>query len=385
MRVLVLGCGNIGSVAAADLAKSMPTVDVVVADRDLNMAKATVKRIDEKNVSAAQVDASDRRQLAKALDDCDLALGFLPGNLGYKLIETCISERKDLVDVSYMAENPLTLHANAVKADVTVVPDCGLAPGITNILAGNASTKLDAVKSIHVVVGGLPERPVPPLGYMITWSAESLIDEYTRKALIVKNGKRVTVKALTGLEEIEFPSLGRLEAFYTDGLRTLVDTMKGVEEMWEKTLRYPGHAEKIRLIEAMGFFDRKTVKINSVDVSPRAFTAKLFIRKLARPKVRDIVALQVEVEGLIGHEHASHVYRLLDRYDKVHETTAMARTTAYPASIVAQLLLDKHVKQKGIVPPERIGANDELFKRFLNELNKRGVRISEEKTAVQRQ
>lgn len=379
MKTLVVGCGNIGSVAAEDFAKSMPDCKVVVADKDKERALTVAKGIGTSNVSWTRLDMADYDELVDTLKDFDLAMGFLPGKLGHRLIKACIDAGTDLVDVSYMSENPLTLNPEATQAGVTVVPDCGLAPGISNALVGHATEELDNVNSVSIMVGGLPERPVPPLGYVITWSPESLIDEYTRKAGIVKRGKAVEVEALTGLEEIKFPKIGKLEAFYTDGLRTLLHTMRNVCEMSEKTLRYPGHAEKIRLLDAIGLFEEERIDVEGVDVSPRKLAVKLLASRLWRPEVKDIVALRVEVSGIRKGRKTRYVYHLLDYFDEKRKVTAMARTTAYPASIIAQLILKKAVKMKGVVPPEKIGADNELFESFSKELKKRGIKISKEK------
>jgi lysine 6-dehydrogenase len=316
--------------------------------------------------------------LTKTLKDFDLIMGFLPANLGYRLAKACIEAGEDLVDVSYMPENPLTLNKEAVKASVTIIPDCGLAPGISNILIGHAIGNLDKVQTIHIMVGGLPEKLVPPLDYTITWSLESLIDEYTRKARIVRKGKIAYVEALSGLEEVKFPDIGRLEAFYTDGLRTLLYTIRNVDEMWEKTLRYPGHAEKIQLLKVLGFFDEKQINVEGVQLSPRKLTVKLIEQKLWKPEIRDIVALRIEVLGVKDGEQTRYVYHLLDHYDEKNQITAMARTTAYPASIIAQLMLEENIKDKGVIPPEMLGMNEELFQKFLDELEERGIKITAE-------
>jgi len=380
MKVLIVGCGNIGSVAAEDLAKSISSIQVVVADKSETRAKEVAEKIGKENVSWIQLDVMNPSKLGNALKDFDLVMGFLPGKLGYRLTEACIDAGKDSVDVSFMAENPLTLTDNAIKANVTIVPDCGLAPGISNILVGHAASELDKVQAVHIMVGGLPEKPVPPLGYVVTWSPENLIDEYMRKAKIVEEGKIVEVEALSGLEEVNFPELGKVEAFYTDGLRTLPHTITDAPDMWEKTLRYSGHAEKVKLLKALGFFEEEQIDIDSVSVSPRKLTAKLFERKLRKPEVKDIVALKVEVSGVKNGRQTRYIYHLLDYYDEKLGITAMARTTAYTASIVAQFMLKKALKEKGVVPTEIIGKNSELFQLFLDELKKRGIRIAEEKT-----
>ena len=380
MKVLVAGCGNIGSVAAEDLARNVKSAEVTVADNDKTRAKAVAEKIGTENVSWKQIDVSNHKELTNTLKDSDLVMGFLPGKLGYGFAEACVAAGKDLVDVSYMAENPLDLNDKALKNDVTIVPDCGLAPGISNVLVGHAVSKLDVVETVQIVVGGLPEKPIPPLGYSITWSPESLIDEYTRKARIVKMGKIAEVEALTGLEQIAFPGFGKLEAFYTDGLRTLMHTIKA-RNMWEKTLRYPGHADKINLIKALGFFEEKEIEVDGAAVSPRKLTAKLLGQKLRRSEIKDVVALEVRVAGVKGQKRMKYLYRLLDYCDAKQGVTAMARTTAYPASIVAQLLVKRRVEEKGVVPPENLGMRGEIFEAFLNELEKRGVKIKVKSTA----
>lgn len=379
MKVLVVGCGNIGSVAAEHLAKSMSSVKVFVADKNGTIAKDVAQQIGRENVSWIQLDVTDRKKLVDVLKDFDLVMGFLPGKFGYSLVETCIDARKDLVDVSYMPENPLALNSKAAKAGVTIIPDCGLAPGISNVLVGHAVTKLDKVKAIHIMVGGLPEKPVPPLGYVITWSPENLIDEYTRKAMIVKEGKKVEVEALTGLEEVQVSGFGKLEAFFTDGLRTLLHTMSNVRDMWEKTLRYTGHAEKVKVLKTLGFFEEETIDADGVRVSPRRLTAKLLQKKLWKPEIRDVVVLKVEVSGDKNGRETGYVYNLLDYCDEKTGTTAMARTTAYPASIIAQLLLKKAIRGKGVIPPENVGKDSMVFESFLKELEKCGVKVIETK------
>ena len=377
MRMLVLGYGNIGSVLATDLAESMPSIEVVIAGRHRDKAEEGATVINRENVTGFQLDAHDYSGLVDAMKKFDLAIGTLPGDVGYRSVKAAIDAKIDMVDISYMPENPLTLNEDAIKADVTIVPDCGVAPGLSNMLVGRALSKLDLVESIYVMVGGLPEEPVPPLGYIITWSIEGLIDEYTRKAKIVENGEVVEVEALTGLEEVEFPGVGKLEGFYTDGLRTLLHTVKGVKNMWEKTLRYPGHVEKIKLLKTLGFFDEHPVEVENTRLPPRKVTIKLLEKKLRRPEIKDILAMKVEVSGIAEGSRKCYVYHLLDRYDQKHGVTAMARTTAYPASILAQLISQKAIEEKGVIPLEKLGVKEKNFNKILAELEKRRVKIVE--------
>ena len=380
MKALVMGCGNIGSIAAEDLATSMGSTEVVVADVDEARAKIVAQKIGASNVSWILSDVMKQNELLNTLKEFDLVMGFLPAHLAYRLAETCIIAHKSLVDVSYMSEDPLRLNDAAVRAGSTLVPDCGLAPGISNVLVGNSVSTLDKIKSVHIMVGGLPEKPIPPLGYVVTWSPESLIDEYTRKAWIVRKGRTIPVEALSGLQEIEFPGVGKLEAFYTDGLRTLPQTIKHVEDMWEKTLRYPGHAEKVKLLRTLGFFSSTKVNLEGAQIQPRTLTAKILEQKLSNRTPKDIVALKTETQGTRDKKRTKQVYTLLDSWDEKRGITAMARTTAYPASIVGQMILNKHLKEKGVVPPERIGMDKRLFKLFSESLKNRGIDIKKEKT-----
>ena len=369
----MLGCGKIGSVIAMDLDKSLKGAEVTVADRSRGMAEAAASGIE--GAEWAVADVTDRPGTVEALRGFDLVVGALPGDYGYGALKAAVEARVNMVDISFAPEDPLGLHDAAKGAGITIIPDCGVAPGLSNMLVGYASSKLDRVRGAHIMVGGLPEYQVPPLGYTITWSAEGLIDEYMRGARIIEGGRVVEVPALSGLEEVEFPGVGTLEAFYTDGLRTLLRSMPGVESMWEKTLRYPGHVEKIGLLRELGFFGEEPVNVESVRVSPRLVTARILERSLRRPEVGDILAMTVEVAGERGGEEARFRYRILDRFDEEGKVTAMARTTAYTASIVAQKLAKGEVEERGVVPPERLGMDEGLFEDILSELRGRGVQV----------
>jgi len=378
----VLGCGNIGSVAAQDLAESLPSAKITMVDVDKSRAEEAASKIGLNNVSWLQTDASNHSELVSTIKKFDLILGALPGGMGFKLCKASVAAKVNLIDVSYTPENVMALNKDAAKAKVCIIPDCGMSPGLGNILVGRAVSKLDKVESVHLLNGGLPEKPVPPLGYVITWSVKDLIDMYSRKVNIVKDGKAVQVEAMSGLEEITFPGLGRLEAFYTDGLRTLLHTVKGVSDMWEKSLRYPGHIERIKLLKTLGFFDEKQVEVRNIQISPREVTAKLLARKLKMPEVPDVVAMHVEVNGLKDGKKVMYTFHMLDRYDKKRRVTAMARTTAYTASIVAQLLAKKAIEEKGVFPPEKIGMNEKLYKKFMNMMKKRRIVIKESKKTL---
>ncbi len=379
MKILVLGYGYIGAVVAADISENLPSAQVVVAGRRRSKAEEVAAAVDNDNVTGLQLDARHSHELVHTMKAFDVVVGALPGNIGFQSIEAAIAAEVNMVDVSFMPEDPFTLNEAAIKAGVTVVPDCGVAPGLSNLLVGHAVSELNQVESVHIMVGGLPVKPVPPLNYTVTWSVESLIDEYTRKASIVKNGKTVEVEALTGLERIDFPGLGELEAFYTDGLRTLLHSVKA-PTMWEKTLRYPGHAEKIRFLKALGYLEEMPVEVGELQVRPRKLTAKLLEYKLAKPDVPDLVALKVEVAGKTSGLKRKHVYHLLDYYDRDKGVTAMARTTGYPTSILAQLVAQEADMAKGVVPLEKVGVDKEMFNRIMVELEKRQIKIVEDQS-----
>ncbi|MGD2142702.1 MAG: saccharopine dehydrogenase family protein, partial [Candidatus Bathyarchaeota archaeon] len=349
MKVLVLGSGKIGSVIAQDFSESQPGAKITLGDISPERAKTAASKIP--GAGWTKIDTADHIGLVQQMRDFDLALGALPGEYGYDVLKAAIETGINMVDVSFTPENPLDLDRSAKDAGITLIPDCGVAPGLSNILVGYSASRLDKIREAHIMVGGIPETPIPPLGYTITWSAEGLIDEYIRDVGIIKEGELVRVPALSGLEEIDFPGVGKLEAFYTDGLRTLSETFSGTVSMWEKTLRYPGHVEKVRLLRELGFFDDEPVKVRGEKVSPRLVSARLLERTLWKPEVGDLLAMNIEVRGTISGKQAGYGYKILDRFDHEKKVTAMARTTAYTASVVAGMVSKGIVDGPGVIPP----------------------------------
>jgi len=375
VKILTIGCGYIGSVLAKHLSEKIPSAEINISDENIEAIEKVVSSINKSNINCLQLDFSDYNRLIRIAEDFNILIGLAPGRLGYKTMKAAIEASVDMVDLSYTPEDPLTLNEDASKAGVTIIPDCGVAPGLSNILVGRAVGMLDEVKNVYILVGGLPQSHTPPLNYKVTWCVENLIEEYVRKAKIVKDGKTIEVEALNGLEEIEFPGVGRVEAFYTDGVRTLHQTVRGVSSMWEKTLRYPGHAEKIRLLRDLGFFDEKPIE----GISPRSITTKLLEQKLSMPEIRDLLAMQVEVGGMKDGRKTRYIYQVLDYYDEKKNVTAMGRTTAYTASVVIQLLAENVIEENGVVPPERLGMKENMFDRILTELEKDDVKVIAEK------
>lgn len=372
MKVIVLGSGKIGSVIAKDFSKT--GADITMSDIDINRARNAAEPI---GGDAVVFDTSDHPSMVKTLGDYELVLSALPGDYGYAALKACIEAGKNMIDVSFTPEDPTLLDEEAKEAGITIIPDCGVAPGLSNMLVGYGASQLDTVEEAKIMVGGIPEKEVPPLGYTITWSADGLIDEYIRDVSIVKDGELIQVPALSGLEKIEFPGVGTLEAFYTDGLRTLVQSFPGVKNLYEKTLRYPGHVEKVKMLRELGFFSEESVRVLGNDVLPKLVTARIFEKSLTRPEIGDLLAMMIEVNGVKDGKRKGFRYHILEYIDHETGVSAMARTTAYTTSIVAGIFVAGGVKKKGVIPMERLGSDHGFVKKVFAEHKKRGIDITE--------
>jgi len=373
MRVLVLGCGMMGSAIAKDMARSHEVSEVVVGDLDRNRVDYLVRAIASEKVSGVRVDVTDQTGLAQLMKGFNVATAALPHEISIYASKAAVKAGVHLVDLAY-DEKVWELDEPAKKAGVTLIPGCGVAPGLTNILAGVGVNLLDEVDEVRLICGGIPQRPVPPLGYRIVFSPQTLVDMYCRRARIIRDGEVVEVETLSGLERIHFPGLGELEAFYTDGLSTLLRTMRGrVRNMYEKTARWPGHAEKIETLRRLGFFDEEPIQVDGVNVVPRRISIALLSRALGRGE-RDVTVLRVDVKGRRGDERITHSFIMVDFYDEKEGVTSMARTTGFTASIVSRMVADGTVQERGVVPPE-LAVCGERFERLVSELSQRGIRI----------
>lgn len=334
-RILVLGGGHQGQTVAADLRAALPSARIEVAD--VRAGAGTI-----------QADLSDRATLVRLMAGCDLAVGALPSRFGFGAMAAAIEAGRNLVDLSFCPEDALSLDAEARRAGVTIIPDCGLAPGLSNLLVGRAlaAGPLDRVR---IRVGGFAQDPARPYGYVVTWSVDDLLEEYTRPARIVADGEIVEVPALSGLEIVDVPGVGRLESFFTDGLRTLMTL--GVRDMDEMTLRWPGHVDAIRPLLSAGTFV-ETIR-----------------RECSADPARDLVVLLIETTRGGRREEAL----LVDRFDGRH--TAMARTTAFTCSIVAQWVATNGAPESGVRPLEALAADDGLCRHVLESLARRGVAL----------
>lgn len=371
--MLVLGYGLVGSVIVSDLVSSNLVSVVGVGDYNYEILKS----LHNEKVESFRIDVRDKNELVRVMKEYDVVIGALPGSLGFRAEDAAVDAGVNMVDISYMPEDPFRLDSKAKDAGVTIIPDCGVAPGLSNLLVGYGYSKFDEVKSVRILVGGLPRRRVPPLDYVITWSSEDLIEEYTRPVRIIKDGSLSYVDPLTGVELVQFEGLGEFEAFYTDGLRTLIKTFGNkVNEMWEKTLRYPGHAEKILLFKKLGMLSDDPLDLGSVKVEPRKFLIKLLDKSL-RVKEPDMLLLRVTLNGVKNGLSLSKVFEVVDVYDESKGITALSRTTGYTATGIALLLGMGIINEKGVFPPEMIGLNEKYMKYILKHLSEHSIHIKE--------
>src|SRR6266704_219410 len=274
MKILVVGCGKVGSEIARDLAASNEVDSVVAMDANSQNLKLLRKRVPKK-LHTVMLSISQKNRLHGLLRKVDLVCGALPGRLGFDLMSETVNAGRDTVDISYTPRDAFLLQGQAREAGCRVVPQCGVAPGFTNMCVGDASRKLDQMKSVEIFVGGLPEKPEPPLNYRIVFSLEDVVNEYSRPVQVIENGKVQKVESLSGRGLTSFPGVGRLEYFLTDGLGSLPRSYPKTREMHEFTLRYPGHADMMSTLQVLGFFERKPVRAGGVVVEPRQLSIEL--------------------------------------------------------------------------------------------------------------
>ena len=371
MKVLVVGCGKVGSEIARDLARD-PEVDSVVASDTSPENLRKLKGIDR--IATRRLDISQKNEVRRAMQNADVVCGALPGRIGFQVMAQAVQNGRNVVDISYTPENPFRLHQEARRKDVVVVPQCGVAPGFTNMCVGDAHQKLGKILRIRIYVGGLPQKPVPPLNYRVVFSLDDVINEYSRPVHVISNGRKELVEPLSGRGTLSFPGVGKLEYFLTDGLGSLPRSFPKVRDMFEYTLRYPGHADMMETLRVLGFFDRRRVPVDRYDLEPRALSVALLKESMSLGAPEDLLALRVEVEGKNGRSN-SLTYQVIDYYNSRSDVSAMARTTAYPCTSAAIIVGKNKVSQRGVVPPETIARDKGHFLNVLERLKKRGVQV----------
>ena len=369
---VVLGGGLVGRVMALDLAGDHGS-RVTVADRD----EQQLARLASEGLATRRLDLSDVAAVKAAVADADVVVGAAPGHLGFRVLRAVIEAGKPIADIAFMPENFLELDPLARERGVTAVVDCGVAPGLSNLLCGRAASLFEHTERMLILVGGLPKRRVWPYEYRIVFSAVDVIEEYTRPARWVEHGKLVVKPALTDPEPVDLPRVGTLEAFNTDGLRSLALTLKA-PFMKEKTLRYPGHIEKMRMLRETGFFSHEPIVLRGgQEVRPFDLTTKLLFDAWKLPEGdADLTVMRVEVEGTIGGARKTYTWDLYDEYDPQTRYTSMARTTGYPNAIVARMLASGELKRPGVSPPELLASDQRLFDRMVEGLKQRRVELT---------
>ncbi len=369
MNIAVLGCGLVGGPMATDLAGD-PSFSVTVADARRDALDALKH---SPNLGTVQADLSDPSAVRAIVAHSDLVLSAVPGHMGFKVLRTLIEARKNVIDIAFFPEDPFLLDELARQNGVTVVVDCGVMPGMGNILAAHAASQLDHVEDILIYVGGLPQVREWPYEYRAVFSPVDVIEEYTRPARYLEFGRIVTRPALSDPEYIHFPGIGTLEAFNSDGLRTMLTTIKA-DSMKEKTLRYPGHIEKIAVLRETGFFSKEEIEIGGARITPLEFTARILFPKWKLGENEgDLTVMKVTVKGRKDGRGTTHEFDLLDRYDPETRVISMARTTGYTATVAARMLQAGLYDARGISAPEFIGRDPRCVEFMLNGLAQRGI------------
>jgi lysine 6-dehydrogenase len=378
MQITVLGAGIVGSAIAKDLGQE---AEFRVTAVDLNQ-QALDKLVTEAPVRGVRANLQDPASVASAVVDCDLVICALPGFMGFETVKSVIKAGKDVVDISFFGEDPFLLDDAAKARGVTVVVDCGVAPGLCNIIAGHVYDLLDQTHRYVCYVGGLPQVRQKPFEYKAVFSPSDVLEEYIRPARFKEHGQEVVRPALSDIELIDFPEVGTLEAFNTDGLRTLRETLD-IPYMREKTLRYPGHANLMLAFRKCGFFNTDPIEVEGQMVAPMAMTSRLlFDQWRLNEGEADVTIMQVVIEGRRKGRRLCYTYHLFDRYDEDTNTTSMARTTGYTCAIVARQVINGLLTQKGICPPEFIGRTQGGYEDLLAEYEKRNIRFTETVTEM---
>ena len=365
-KIIVLGAGMVGAAIARDLCDNYRVTSVDINSEHLNKLK------DNASIHTLEANLSDPEVVRKLVADYDLAIGAVPGFMGFQTLKAVIEAGKNIVDISFFEQDSFELDDLAKKHNVVAVMDCGVAPGMSNLFLGHHNSKME-IDNFECFVGGLPVVRTWPYEYKAPFSPIDVIEEYIRPSKIVEEGKVKMKPALSDPELVNFEEIGSLESFNTDGLRTLLTTMK-IPNMKEKTLRYPGHIAMMKVLRETGFFSKEPVVVNGIEVRPLDITTRLLFPfwKLGEDE-QEFTVMQIKIAGRENGKQKEYVYNLLDRFDEKTKTSSMARTTGYPCTAVARLILEKRFTQIGINPPEFVGANEACFEFILDYQKARNI------------
>ena len=377
MKVLVMGSGLMGKGAAFDLARQDSVEQIILADIDLKRAETLAKEIGPKAV-AEKVDAKKRVDLVKVFSKVDSVVSAVSYTVNKLHTEVAIETGTHMCDLGgnkFVVEEQIEMSDQAKDAGITVVPDCGVAPGMVSVLARHGIEYLDRIESVKIRVGGLQQEPRPPLNYALIFSVEGLINEYVEPCEAIRDGKIVIEDPLIGFEELTFPEpFGKLEAFNTSGgTSTLPHTYLGkVNELDYKTIRYPGHGHKMWCLLKLGFMDSKEIDIDGQKVNPRRVLEKLLENNLP-PSGKDATLIRTTIEGWKGTESRIIEYEIVDLFDEETGLTSMMRTTSFPAALTALMMADGHITERGVLTPERCIPPEP----FIQGLRERGIDIKQ--------
>ncbi len=364
-KIAVLGAGRVGNAIIRDLSDRF---SILAYDRD---EEALEKLKNVANVKSKQVDIQEI-DLSDLLQGYELIISAVPGFMGYRTLERIISCGKNVVDISFFPEDPLNLDILAKEKKVTAVVDCGVAPGMGNIILGRYNEEVQ-IDSYECLVGGLPIKRDWPYQYKAVFSPIDVIEEYIRPARFIKSGKMITREALSDPELVDFEEIGTLESFNTDGLRTLMTTMD-IPDMIEKTMRYPGTIDYLKVLRETGFFSYDPVIIDNQKIKPIDLTAKLLFPIWKQEEGdADLTVMRITIKGMVGEKRTEITYNLYDTYDFARNISSMARTTGFTCTAVASLIMDQKYEQHGINPPEFLGRKESDYTYILNYLKDRKV------------
>ena len=366
-KIAVLGAGMVGSAIAIDLSKYFDVTSVDINQEALDHLSGKY------NIKTFRLNISKCEELKAFLKEYDLVVCAVPGFMGYKTVEAAIEAGKDIVDISFMPEDTMLLDEIARKYKVTVICDCGVAPGMPNVIAGYYNEIMN-ISHFDYCVGGLPKERKFPFEYKAPFSPVDVIEEYTRPARYLENGYLVTKPPMSDPELLFFENIGDLEAFNTDGLRSLMFTLKHIPNMKEKTLRFPKHIALIQALKTAGFFAKEPVDIKGTSVVPMEFTSKILfdVWKL-QPTDKEFTVMRVSLNGTQNGKPKYVEYNLYDEYDLETGISSMARTTGYTATAAVNLIINNLFSEKGVFPPELVGKHKACFDFILKYLEDRNI------------
>ena len=367
MKVIILGAGLVGAPMAIDLSKD-PNLSVTSVDVNENALNGLNKYL----INTICSDLSNPDNIRDLIAGFDIVVNAVPGFMGFETLRTIIESKINVVDIAFFSEDPFELDELAKKNGVTAIVDCGVCPGMSNILIGHLD-KIMELETIQLYVGGLPQERVWPFEYKAGFSPADVIEEYVRPARMVENFKLVSKTALSEPELMDFDEIGTLEAFNSDGVRSLIKTIKA-KNIVEKTLRYPGHIEKMAVLREIGLFDLQEIDVNGKKIRPRDLTAKLlFPMWEMKENDHDLTVLKLIVTGKKNGKELKYTYDMLDHYDPETKTTSMARTTGYTATAAVRMMEQGLFDRKGICPPEYVGAEVKCVEFITEKLKERHI------------